>query len=378
MAKTTQYPEETATLPDGFLFMAVRQSDGSFETKKITPDKLGAQGPIGPQGLQGPTGAGATGPTGPAGTNGTNGATGPTGPTGTAGATGASGPTGPTGPSITEVVQSRAQVSEYFEDYSPGIISTFDRGWGWADNGTSPGTPSIVTRTHTDGRSEQRLNLGQLDQYGRKMPWGAKWNRLKIVLLLRINAVANITTVNGYFGVCNGTANMVTSATTNNFIGLRTGDGTGTGTFTAGTTSSYFNMPTFRFVSRRGTTTTDIAAGGSGHSITASEGFLTPLVYEVSRPVFAGAGSVTYSHKEVSCGASVVEFSQAKSAVNFLLDDVAATTTGLSQADSALIGTSGSITGAFDESTGVLDTVNFSWSEFDAIEIAAFGVRKVY
>jgi len=372
MPKTSDYAEETTPLPDGFLFMAVKQPDQSYITKKITPDKLGAQGPIGPQGLQGPTGptgagaTGATGPTGPAG------ATGPTGPTGATGAT------GPTGPSITELTQSRDQAIEFFDDYSLGTIATFDKGWGWVNNGTSPGTPTIVTRTHVDGRSENRLNFNTNDQYARKMPWGGKWNRLKLVLLLRVNAVANLTTPNGYFGFCSGQTNLVSSSSTDNFIGLRTGDGTGTGTYTVGTITSYFNMPTFRFVSRRGTTTTDIFAGGSGHHITADEGFLTPLVYEISRTPFSGGGSVTYSFKEVSSASSQVQYSNSKQAVNRILDDVAATTTSLSQADSAIVGSSGTTTSAFDESTGVLDTVNFSWSEFEGLEIAAFGVRKVY
>lgn len=372
MAKTTEYPEETTPLPNGFLFMAVEQPDGSFETKKITPDKLGAQGPIGPQGLQGPTGAGAPGPTG------ATGATGAAGATGATGAAGATGATGPAGPTITEISQSKGLAMEYFDDYSVGIINTFDQGWGWENDGVGVGTPSIVSRTHVDGRAEQRLNVGQSDQYGRRMPWGGKWNRLKIVLLLRINGSANLTTVNSYFGICSGTTNMVSSATTDNYIGLRTGDGTGGATYVVGTASEYFNMPTFRFVSRRGTTTTDIAAGGSGHHITANEGFLTPLVYEVSRPVFSGAGSVTYTHKEVSVPSTLVEFSRAKDAVKFLLDDIAGATTGLSQADTAIVGSAGSISGAFDESTGVLDTVNFAWSEFDGLEIAAFGVRKIY
>jgi hypothetical protein len=210
------------------------------------------------------------------------------------------------------------------------------------------------------------------------MPWGGKWNRLKIVLMLRINTVASLTTVNGYFGVCNGTTNMVGSATTNNFIGLRTGDGTGGGTYSVGTASEYVNMPGWRFVSRRVTTTTDIGAGGSGHHITASEGFLTPLVYEVSRPVFSGGGSVTYTHKEVSCAPSLVEFSNSKETVNRLLDDVAGTTASQSQADTAIVGSSGTLGAAFDESAGVFDTVNFMWDEFEVLEIAAFGVRKIY
>lgn len=372
MAKISEYPTIADPAPQGYLLMAQEVSPGVFETGKVAPDQIGAIGPQGPQGPEGPTGPGGAGPTGPTGPAGS---AGPTGPTGAAGATG---PTGPQGINITEIVQTKGMAMEYFDDYSLGVINTLDQGWGWEDDGVGVGTPSIVSRTHVDGRAEQRFNMNTSDQYGRRMPWGGKWNRLKIVLLLRINASANLTTPNGYFGICSGTTNMVSSATTSNFIGIRTGDGTGTGTFNAGTVASYFNMPSFRFVSRRGTTTTDIAAGGSGHHITADEGFLTPVVYEISRPIFVGAGSVTYSHKEVSNPSTFVEFSRAKDAVKFLLNDVAGATTSLSEADSALAGSSGTTTGAFDESTGVLDTVNFAWSEFEGLEIAAFGVRKVY
>lgn len=385
MAKVSQYPEETTPNPQGFLFMAVAtgtfDSDGDpeYATKKITPDKLGAQGDIGPQGAEGPTGP--TGPTGPAGTAGAAGATGPTGPTGATGPTGVTGPTGPTGINITEIVQTKGLAMEYFDDYPIGIINTFDRGWGWEDDGVGVGTPSIVSRTHVDGRTEQRLNMNTLDQYGRRMPWGDKWNRLKIVVLWRINGVANITNVDGYVGVCSGTANMSMSATTDNFIGVRWSNGASTLTYSAGTVSPYYNLSTsYRFYSRRGTTSTFIAAGGSGGHISAGEGHLTAFVYEISRPIFATDGtSVTYAHKEVSAISSTVEFSRSKDCVLQLLNDVATATTSASQADNAILGgTLGSTSGAFDQSTGILDTLNVSWDEFEGLEIAALGVRKIY
>src|SRR5574342_462267 len=89
MAKVSVYDEEVSTNPTGFLFMAVEQpgldanGDKIYKTKKIAPDRVGAQGPVGPQG--------ATGPTGPTGATG---ATGPAGPTGPAGANGANGTNG--------------------------------------------------------------------------------------------------------------------------------------------------------------------------------------------------------------------------------------------------------------------------------------------
>src|SRR5262245_32663028 len=114
MAKVSQYPEETSTNPDGFLFMAVQtgtdsNGDPEYQTKKITKEKLGAQGPVGPQGSAGPTG-----PTGGVG------GTGPTGPTGPTGATGATGPTGPTGSSGRDIENELRNPDgwsvEFFED----------------------------------------------------------------------------------------------------------------------------------------------------------------------------------------------------------------------------------------------------------------------
>lgn len=380
MAKTTDYPEETTPLPDGFLFMAVKQLDNSFITKKITPDKLGAQGPVGPQGLPGPTGptgagtSGPTGPTGPAGTNGTDGATGPTGPTG------ATGVTGPTGPAITELAAPKGTAMEYFDDYAAGSITTFDKGWGWADDGVGEGS-TIVSATHTDGRTENRLQINA-GQYGRRMPWGDKWNRLRVAVLWRVNAVATITNVDGYVGICSGTTNMVASASTDNFIGLRWGDGASNLTFSNGTVMDKFNMGVaFRFYSRRVTTSTFIASGGSGHFVSSTEGFLSGIVYEMSRPVFATNGtSVLYSHKEVSPDTTAVEYSRAKDSMNQLLWDDSTSATTVTAAESAILGgIGGTTTGNFDQSTGILDTLNISWLKgIDGLQLAAIGVRKVY
>jgi hypothetical protein len=89
MAKISSYPEELGASPDGFLLMAVEQQDGSFHTKKIAPDRIGAQGPVGPQGPQGTNGTdgiigldGAAGPQGPQGVQGVQGVQGAVGPQG--------------------------------------------------------------------------------------------------------------------------------------------------------------------------------------------------------------------------------------------------------------------------------------------------------
>jgi len=95
MARISSYPEETSFQPEGFLFMAVKQEDGSYQTKKITPENVGAQGPLGPQGPQGSVGP--PGPQGNPGPTGDTGAIGPTGETGPQGIQGIQGPAGPAG-----------------------------------------------------------------------------------------------------------------------------------------------------------------------------------------------------------------------------------------------------------------------------------------
>lgn len=91
MAKISSYPEELGASPDGWLLMAVEQIDGTFHTKKIAPDRIGAQGPIGPQGPQGTNGSigvdGADGAAGPQGIQGVQGIQGIQGVQGIQGAT---------------------------------------------------------------------------------------------------------------------------------------------------------------------------------------------------------------------------------------------------------------------------------------------------
>jgi hypothetical protein len=290
------------------------------------------------------------------------------------------GATGATGPTITEIAQSKGMAIEHFDDYAVGTISVADKGWGWVDNGVISGG-NIGTQTHIDGRPEQRLQLnGSGAQYGRRMPWGGKWNRIKIAIVWRINGGVTFANADGYVGVCSGTTNMVASATTNNFIGARTGDGASNATFGTGTSADNFDIiGGYRFYSRRATTSTFVAVGGSGHHISATEGYLSAFVYEVERPVFAtDATSVTYTHKEVSPVVGLIEFSRSKDAVKFLLNDIPGIITAASNADAGIAGSQATGSGAFDQSTGVLDTLNISWPMFDGLQIAALGVRKFY
>lgn len=270
------------------------------------------------------------------------------------------------------------QVIEMFDDYDLGAISSFTKGTGWLNNGVGSGC-SIVSRTQADGRIHKRLSISA-GQYGRTLPWGKYWNRLKIVLLWRLNHTATINPVDGYVGVCNGTTNMVASATTNNFIGIRWADGASQLLFAAGTLINYFNMSaSFVFHTRRGTTSSLIAGGGSGHSVSATEGYLSPIIFEVSRPPAAtDASSILYSVKEASPPSSLVESSRPKDLIKGLLASSAGTVVSLSELETAVIGNGGNSSVSFDQSTGGFDTVNFSWPHASGLEIAALGVRKVH
>lgn len=269
-------------------------------------------------------------------------------------------------------------VFEFFDEYALGAISTLDKGLGWTSNGVVSGG-TIVSRTMADGRVHRRLSISN-GQYGRTLPWGGFWNRLKICVLWRLNHNTTINPVEGYVGVCSGTTNMVASGTTNNFIGLRWGDGASSLTYSAGTKNPNFNMGTsFRFYSRRGTTSTFIASGSSGHFVSGGEGYLSGIVYEVSRPLFATDGSsVTYTHGERSTDSTSIEFSRSKDSIRRIADEVSGTLAS-SEADIYVLGSAfqAGTSGAFDQSTGVLDTVNISWSHAPGLELAAIAVRKV-
>lgn len=269
---------------------------------------------------------------------------------------------------------------DYFDDYSVGAISSLDQGLGWDDDGVVTGG-TIVTRTHQDGRSFKALSLLN-GQVGRKMPWGDKWNKLRIMVGWRINASATFQTVDTeFFGVCSGTTNMVGSATTDNAIGLRWGSAAGENiTFTAGTRTSYFNLGTaFRFISRRGTTNTSIASGGSGHSIPSTEGYFGFLLFRVHRPVFANDSSaVTYILLEGSTQILGAEFSRTKNALRQMLQDDSGDSSISTQDQNSGGMLGGSTTVSFDQSTGVLDTINITWPEtVNPLELCCIGIRKL-
>ncbi len=271
---------------------------------------------------------------------------------------------------------------ETFDDYAAGAITSFTGGSGWGANGVGNAGCSIVSRTMADGRIHNRLSLA-VGSYARAMPWGAFWNRIKIVLMLRINGTATHA-ADGFWGIASGQTNMVDSATCSNWIGVRVADGTGNATAAAGTKNpTLFNMGGFRCQTKRVNSYTDHGGMSSGHYISGGAGYLSPLIWEISRPVFAtDATGVNYSVGETSINATSAEFSRTKEAMFRILTDGPINNSLGNSAEDLTETQQSAVTAtpfSFDQSTGVLDTINFYWPQLaNPLEIAAFGVRKIF
>lgn len=268
---------------------------------------------------------------------------------------------------------------DYFDDYSVGALSQLNLGLGWGSNVGVVSGASIVSATMADGRTHKRLSLNN-GYIGRKMPWGALWNRIVVIISCRINGGVTFANTNGYIGVCTGTSNMVDSATTTNFVGIRWGDGTGTSTFTTGGKINYFDVPTFRACTRRVNTTTDKGGLSSGHSISADGGYLSTIAMEISRPVFAtDATSINYSVAEASTNNTIVMFSHEKDVVRWMLTGDFSLTLLSPNIISSSMGAPAVTATPFadDQSTGVFDTLNIYWPQTSPLEIASIGIRKI-
>lgn len=270
---------------------------------------------------------------------------------------------------------------EFFEEYAAGPLLTFANGIGWEGDGVGEGT-SIVSRGIYTGAAENRLVISN-GQYGRKFFFGDFWNRIQIGIMFRINGLASFSG-DGYVGLCSGTTNMVASASTDNFVGIRWASGVNSWAFTAGTRVNYYNQSlSTRFSSRRLTTTTDQGggAGSDGRSFSATEGYRSMLFLEIARPVFAtDATSVTYSFGMRSTSVALVDMSFSKrSFMDTMLDTAVSTLATMDTGAVTMGGSPVTNSWAFDQSTGKLDTLNISWpNSSETMEITAIAVRKVY
>lgn len=130
---------------------------------------------------------------------------------------------------------------EFFDDYAIGATA-MSGGWGWGSPGILKGTSSVVLRTNqTTGMLENRLEMKN-SSYGRRMPWGNKWKRLRVAVLLNATGTSDFTNV-FVLGVCYGTNAMyANNSTTTNFVGQFWG-GTANVTNPAPATFQYSNFP---------------------------------------------------------------------------------------------------------------------------------------
>jgi hypothetical protein len=388
MAKVSEYDEELSPFPEGWLFMAVRQPNGTFITKKVSPDKVGAVGPQGPQGATGLPGAdgadGAVGPTGPAGATGPTGPAGATGPTGPAGADGADGATGPTGPAGADgadlPVEYRATEGFAFdiiETYPvAGSITVLDEGIGWGGNGVVSGTTAaVVNRTVNTNEDENRIQLGA-GYFARQFAWLGKWNQIRIGIMLKIPASGNFDSEWG-FGICSGVTNVLGTATADNFLGI--GGSTtlataNTWTYNAGTQNAKVTDTNVAYVSKRAAIVTNLGATATGPSFPASGTGRAMFYMEFVRPLFVGASVVSYSFFHHGVSAVQAENYNSKSIFRDLLFHRGTVGTG----GTAIMSPSGSTASNFSESTGVLDAMNFWWeSNTVPVEICAMGAIKI-
>lgn len=381
--KFSQYDPVTSPNPEGWLLIAELQPDSTFITKKVSPQVLGPVGATGPQGV--PGAGGPAGPAGVMGLPGPGGPTGATGPVGPAGANGTNGTNGANGTNGIDATNPDGISWEFFDDYSAGAIATFDQGFGWSANGNGSGT-SIVTRSIANGKTEQRLLL-DTGEYARTMHFGGEWHRLRIVLLVRANGAATFTS-DGKIGICSGSAlaNTVGSAACNNFAGIHFNVAApNTWTFTPGTKTNFFVQATgTNFITKRAAVVTGQGggAGSDGRRFGSDEALRTVIVLEISRPVFATpATSVSYAWSMRTTSNVNAEFSLSKQALmNLLMSDTTSGMGGSVEATQVTGADAGTVTNSysFDESTGVLDTLNIQWSATTDLELVAIGVRKTF
>jgi hypothetical protein len=363
--KVSNYVAGSESNPEGWLFIAEKQPPGAekpYITKKLAPSQLGATGPAGPQGLPGDPG--------------------PTGPTGAASTV--PGPTGPQGAdSSDEWVHPDGLSLDLFEEYAPGAIGAPTGGFGWDTNGIVSGG-NIVQRSIANGRTERRLSLTS-GEFARKLYVGSDWHRLRIALLLRVNGSSTFTG-NGFVGLCSGTSNPF-GGTTDNSIGIYFDPASANSwAFVNGTAKDFFfQSVSTRFVTKRGAGAPadfGAGAGSDGRRFAATENARSILFLDISRPVAATTATpVTYSFGMRSTNVTQAEFALSKRALlHTLLASVNANLAG----DDTIVQVSGSagttVTNSttFDESTGVLDTLNIRWDGAHPLEICGMGVFKVY
>lgn len=278
-----------------------------------------------------------------------------------------------------EVTNGDGLAIDYFESYSVGAISTFDQGNGWPANGVGTNC-SIVSRTTHNSVTQKRCQITGVGEIGRQMPWGAKWNRIRIGLLIRINAAASF---DGVFaiGVCSGTSAMYGSATPTNWAGcVQLDAATDTFTFSNSTQNDNVVSQSYEGVHRFGSTTNSIAGSFTTAKMTAptTEAWLAGFFVDIYRDAFSGTTAVGYTHDNFAANDTAkVQRHMTRSHWQKLMQ---AQNPATDAPNLLTAGTGHPITsGNVSESAGVFDCINFYWANAsNPIELAAFGVFKLY
>ena len=362
MSKVSDYIEapESVSPDGGWLFIAERQSNGKFKTKKIAPHNVGAIGPSGPQGLQGANGVA-----------GANGAKGDTGATGSQGLPGTNGTNG----SDALVQLSDSWLLDNMESYSNGSIATLTGGSGWVNNGLVTGG-TIVTRTKSGGRSDKRLSIVGPGEIVRAMPWGAEWKHLRIGILIRINGVATITG-DFNFGVCSGTTNPFGSASCDNFFGGSTRNGNANAfTYNVGSDAAFFNS-TFRGVgSKHNGVFIDSGGIVSAFALPAVEKYMAINILDIRRVRY---GAVNNMYTTLLLGPSTGTTGKTSAETQYDYSSLLQEMGRLTFVDVAFCdGNNSQVSPVFSEANGALDTVDIWWGHATTpLEVSAIAVWKV-
>lgn len=225
-----------------------------------------------------------------------------------------------------------------------------------------PATPQIITQTFITG-ADKAQTLANMD-YVRPFAWGNDWNRIRLGIHYTVtpDGTNNLTGCLFALGVCSGTSNPFNNTATN-FVGYRNPQ-TGTGGFQYNTNSG---NPYLNFSTNRGRFTciqggSEISSGGVNVAAGAGTCFSKPNNLSVPK-----RSAIFIEILKASPNYSYILWSQETTPL--AAQDIfpwrfgQQMTQALGQVDSGLVGTSGTLSAAANESAGDLDCINVFWNK---------------
>jgi hypothetical protein len=185
-----------------------------------------------------------------------------------------------------EAVNYDGYAIEYFTQYDLGALTVPDKGTGWAEAGSivGGGSGTIISYTPEGGAITAKcLSLANAT-YTRKFSWGANWQRVRIVILARVDIAIPIPfTTEWRFGLCHvdGTVNLLST----NFVGVRGRQDIATfGDYAADMPNAYRGQPpAFQKIESAIITMSGNATGTGWWYITNLVGQYSPVVFELNR-----------------------------------------------------------------------------------------------